>query len=208
MLVTETWNPAQILKALAFDAKDLFFPNLKSTRNNLTVLATSPEEEQITVSDVFLGLTNFFVQLIFEIQCQFTVVAFTISSLTIWIAMHNFMRLGNPKVDIILTNGDGGNQVFNSNKDKIIADTFHDVLNELIKVVNAVNSAWRQASVFVVLQTATWLSSDLDVIIKTKDIFSKMYIIILFGFLSVGLVLSAECSRRVRKHRIFEVTVK
>lgn len=183
----------EILKSLVLDAKELFFINNVASRE-----LVSNKIEQITTGDIFLGIMDFLVRLIFELQYQFTVAAFAVSSLTIWIATNNFKGMVKPKMTIVVSQEEDKHQYLKITREKVSADKIQEGLNELIVLANAVNSAWKQVSFWVILEIAIWFSKDLDVVMKTSDYFWKAYLVILIGYLSAGLFLSAECARKVR----------
>lgn len=192
---TSSLNPTEILQGLCLDARKMYFLTSINSLTNATTL--SDKMEEISAADMLLGFTNLLISLLFELQFEFMVAIFAISALTIWTATNNFMRIIVSK--FIKELGQNDSPKFASIKKEIHSADLFNNLNELITLGNAVNSAWKQVTFWIILVNAVWLAKDLDAVIKTDNYCMKVYVVIVIGYFSFGLILSAECGRKARK---------
>lgn len=153
----------------------------KGATSNVTTIPDKLPEH------IILVLVNRLGSLSFQFQYDFTMSMFVASSLTIWIGTKNFIRYSLSASD----------NSFNGNVKGSDATLLCKRLTELIRLANAVNTAWMQPCDWIVIEIGIWFSKDFDILTKTNDYFFLGYAVLLIFNLCTGLILSAECSRMV-----------
>lgn len=156
--------------------------------------------EDITVVNVLLATFTQLVNVTFQLQLSFTVSIFVISSLTIWVAVNKLIKGvedewqgGDSTIP-----ADGKGDIFK----KLNLEEIHERLLDLITLADAVNAAWKQLSFYLILEVAIWFSKDLGAVVKAHNYVLALYLAFYILYLSAGVVLSAECSRKVALQNI------
>lgn len=174
---TREWRPIHIYKMLVRSGRFIFF---LSQNNNVTI----SEDIDISAGNAILAFTIQIANLSLQLQVCFIISIFATSSLTIWIATTNFVKDAFLPHVVVSRN-------FNS------LDRLHERLLELIRLTKTVNASWIHLCGWLILNNAVWFSKDFDVMRKVKDLLVQFYLVLMIFNLCTGLILSAECSRKV-----------
>lgn len=147
-------------------------------------------EEEATMGNIMLIAFAIIVHISFEVQFSLGVFIFGTASVTTWMATRNFTKSVMNPAKI------GESQFFQGNRKEILRQIQIN-LAELIKLANAVNSAYNEICFWFVLSTSIFMSKEFDQLITVSEFSWKLLLAILILSLGVGMVLSAECSRKV-----------
>lgn len=152
--------------------RELFFLNMNISSKGLHL---NDIDEPATIKNIVTATIALSVELSFEFFHDIAMIIFGTSCLTLWLATSNFMKLGQNEAN----------------------NKLRESLKELIRLAKSINSTWGGVFLWVVLYVTIQFSKELDALMQSSDNFLKLYFLLYFFYLPVGLILSAECSRKV-----------
>lgn len=138
--------------------------------------------------DAILATIIFIMASCYQMQRVFITIAFGLCSFTIWVATKDFHNA----LKSLMENSDA------NSPSKVMAEKF----GELREVADLTNDIWQSICFWHIMDSILWLSMDLDVTVKTTDLFLKVHISYLLCFSAVTVILSAESDRKVIISRV------
>lgn len=167
-----------------------FTSMLSDARYTLFIEAnTTTENSDITVANMLLVIFMFCLSISAELHFIFILLAFGVSSGTIWLATTNFTETSTKQQ---LCDSEHPPQYT-----ELLLKQTREKYGDLMELVDKVNLAWSSFGIYVILDVCIWLSSDLDLIWRSTNYIFSIYTCCIVGYLAVAMTLSAESSRKV-----------
>lgn len=141
--------------------------------------------------DIFKAIVTSVIKVSFQLQSTLALIIFVTSSFTIWMATRKFLETAGYSHEVSKMN-------FQQKMEKL-----QEGCQELLRVTDGVNSTWKHLYLWVVLHLSSYFAKEFDTLMTTHDVVWKVYFIMWILYFAVGLILSAECSRMVRKQDYF-----
>lgn len=174
---SKRWTPLRLYEYYVGKGRFLLFLS-ESYRYSHT------ENDTISATNAIMGLTTFASTLSMNLHFAAIASMFGVSALTIWEMTANFVRtVEKGKLSRRLP----------------IHQLCEDY-RELVDTIQAINSTWSGLFLWLILETAAWMTTDLDGILKTSSHIKIIYQVFAVTTFMIGMVLSAECQRKVRKN--------
>lgn len=189
------WTPESFYKYLLFRGWSTFGVDIFAKNNSMNA--------DPSIGNVAVAMFALIVNLSFQMQIIFTLSIFTISSLTIWIAVKNVVKVELEKNCDTMTMHIATETILKKTKRISNLNQFHENLEELIILTNGINRAWKYLSFWLIIDVAIWFSKDLDAGIKADNFSLTLYLLCFMTYLSIGVIFSAESSRNVTNTLFF-----
>lgn len=143
-----------------------------------------------TVINIGGAAIGFLAKLITNLHHAAILSAFGVSSVTLLDLITSLMSEINKS---------GNDKSLLPNQNQLPVRQLSKCYRELVKTVQAVNNMWSRLCLCCILYQSCWMSTRLDVILRTTDVIVRVVVDVIerLVFVSV-LVLNAECCRRVR----------
>lgn len=152
--------------------------------------STSVGSESITIVNVLLASFYFCVSFFSEIYFMFIVLVLGVSSISIWQGTSNFMDT-LPR-EQFWTGGCHQMQLELKALERITQNYV-----SLVDLADEINNVWCKLGVYALTDICIWLSTDLNKIWRSANHLVSIYSTCMIGYLIVGMILSAESSRKV-----------
>lgn len=168
------WTPTWFMTSLVAEAKHTFF----LVPANTSIADIRPGASDISWFHVFLAAARYLITLTSETQGFFIIMAFGLSSTTIWIAAMNF-------------------------KKKVLEGYYRytweieEAYQELSKLADSTNGVWHEVFFALTIDAILWLATDLDTAFVSPDIYLKIHVMYWLIYMAVMCILSAESYRMV-----------